>query len=554
MVNATLPWRVLLFAALAGTGAMTACQPTDTAATDGLSPTAVLVRASLDLRGRRPSPDELRQVATNPDALDGLIDGFLEDDAFARRIKDLFAPAFRTRVDEYPYADGDEEDGETYLVLGEEPLDLVAYIAMNDRPYTDLVLAPFTVATEGMLARWPLEPIDDDGAWLPEETVLATYDDARPNTGVISMNTLWWRHTSTEENANRGRANALSRALLCESFLDRPIDFPNDIDLTDTESIHAAIRENQGCTACHATLDPLASYLWGFMYRGENAEAWARYNPAGERDWMFTTEREPGFFGTPGATLHDLGAQLANDPRYVTCAVERVTEGLLGRDLTLDDDGALAEHREAFIHGGLTLRALVKSVVRSPAYRGRTEKSAFGGTPAAVKTKLVTPDILADNLHALTGYRLRDEVGVDAVRRDFGLRAVAGGSDSGAATLPSTGLVLVQRRLAERAASAAFRGGDDWDDIDDEGFEDEGEWTFEEGALHAVLEEIEREARPTRETLDALLSTAQSRVGDTAAQDALLSLWDELAQNAGPEGAWQGVLTAVLADPDHLLY
>ena len=39
-----------------------------------------LVRASLDLRGVRPSPDEIAQVEANPNTVDDLVDGFFHDD------------------------------------------------------------------------------------------------------------------------------------------------------------------------------------------------------------------------------------------------------------------------------------------------------------------------------------------------------------------------------------------------------------------------------------------------------------------------------------------
>ncbi|MCA9620895.1 MAG: DUF1588 domain-containing protein, partial [Myxococcales bacterium] len=95
--------------------------------------------------------------------------------------------------------------------------------------------------------------------------VRAHYVDGRPAAGVLATNAFFWRHRSTLENANRGRANAISRAFLCEDYLERPIDFPSDIDLSDADAIENAIDHNAACQACHATLDPLASHLWGFM-------------------------------------------------------------------------------------------------------------------------------------------------------------------------------------------------------------------------------------------------------------------------------------------------
>ena len=140
---------------------------------------------------------------------------------------------------------------------------------------------------------------------MPEDVVRARYTDERPRGGVLTQNSFYWRHSSTVENANRGRANALSQALLCQSYLDRPIEFPTDLDLTDSESIRNAIANNGACQGCHSTMDPLASYMWGFMY-GESDVPLAEYSPAQERAWQLHTDAAPAFFGKPGERIEDL--------------------------------------------------------------------------------------------------------------------------------------------------------------------------------------------------------------------------------------------------------
>lgn len=491
----------------------------------------ILVRASLDVRGVRPSPDEIEAVVADPESVGERIAQMVQADGFAERVADLFAPAFRTRIDQYPllYDRPDVQDA-----IGEEPLDLIRTLVLNDASYAELVLADYTVVRPEVMDLWPVQAIDD-AVTVPEGTTLARYTDGRPHAGVLSTNALWWRHGSTLENANRGRANALSRALLCESFLDRPIDFPSDLDLSDSQTIRDAIRTNPGCTACHATLDPLASYLWGFMYEGEGLAAWAEYRVERERDWLRYTDRPPGFFGEPGESLLDLGAQIASDERFVACGVKRVYEGLLGRRVTPDDDGALAEHRDAFVSGGLTLSALVQSVLADPRYQGRSEPSTYGGHPPSVALKVITPDQLESELEALTGYRMTI-ADRDVLRLDSGLRAVAGGGDQGAATLPSTGLLLVHRRLAEAAATAVVDG------------------TVSGGTLAPVVSSWQTE--PSREELVALVLATVSRplAVDGEEVDALLALWRDLHVIADAPTAHKGLLTALLADPQRLVF
>ncbi|MEL6180903.1 MAG: hypothetical protein AAFS10_18225, partial [Myxococcota bacterium] len=54
-----------------------------------LSPTDHLVRASMALRGVRPSVEELETVRANPDALPGVVDTYIESEAFGTTIRDM---------------------------------------------------------------------------------------------------------------------------------------------------------------------------------------------------------------------------------------------------------------------------------------------------------------------------------------------------------------------------------------------------------------------------------------------------------------------------------
>lgn len=507
-----------------------------------LGPVEVLVRASLDVRGVRPTPEEVRAVLADPGALDPMVASFVDDTRFARAIADVFAKAFRTRVDYYGLFASDfglSDEAAFHASIAEEPLALAAWIAMNDRPYTDLVEADVTLSNELLAAIWPVEavaPSAEDG-WVPEGFHLARYTDGRPHAGVLSQNAIYWRHTSTIDNANRGRSEALSRALLCTSWLERPIDFPKDVDLTDHDAIVEAVHENPGCTACHATLDPFASHLWGFMQTNTIATEWPFYHVEGEHDWMTETKRPPGYYGSPTVGLADLGHAIARDPRFVSCAVERVYGAFLGRPLTLSDDGALLAHREVFLASGLHLKALVRSVLGDAAYRGRTAASPYGGAPEGAVLKTASAAAVATAIEGLTGYRL-NVYGRRAVDTDEALRGIAGGSDAGYPTEPSTGLVLVHQRLAEGAAAAVIDG-------------------LGAGPVAERLASEDLAARPAPQVLADLLLLVLSRTALPEGPEvaALLALWDDAHRaSSRPRDAWVATLTALLADPEMVLY
>lgn len=505
-----------------------------------LGPVELLIRASVDVRGVRPTPDEVRAVLSDPGAVDALIDSFVDDPRFANRVRDVFADAFRTRIDYYPLGAADfglSDEPAFQTSIAEEPLALAAWVAMNDRPYTDLVEAEITLSNELLASIWPQEALPADGGWLPEGFHLARYTDGRPHVGVLSQNGIFWRHTSTVDNANRGRSEALSRALLCTSWLERPIDFPKDVDLTDHDAIVAAVHENPGCTACHATLDPFASHLWGFMQPDPTPEVWPYYHPEGEHDWLTETKRPPGYYGVPTSGLADLGHHVARDPRFVMCAVRRFYGAFLGRPLTLSDDGAVLAHREAFLDSGLRLKALVRSVLGDAAYRGRSETSPYGGTPEAAAVKVASVASVATAIEALTGYRL-GIYGRRGVDTDEALRGIAGGSDAGHPTEPSTGLVLVHQRLAEGAAAAVLDG-------------------LVTGPVSERLAGEDLSQRPSGAVLADLLLLVLSRVATPEGPEvaALSALWDDsLLASQSPRDAWVATLTALLADPELVLY
>jgi hypothetical protein len=522
-------------------GCSEAAAPSDDVTPAGpLGPVEVLIRASLDVRGVRPTPDEVRAVLSDSAALEPLVDSFVDDPRFASRVRDVFADAFRTRIDYYALTAADfglSDEPTFHASIAEEPLALAAWIAMNDRPYTDLVEAELTLSNALLASIWPQEALPADGGWLPDGFHLARYTDGRPHVGVLSQNGIFWRHTSTVDNANRGRSEALSRALLCTSWLERPIDFPKDVDLTDHDAIVEAVHENPGCTACHATLDPFSSHLWGFMQPSATVASWPYYHPEGEHDWLTETKRPPGYYGVPTGGLPDLGHLVARDPRFVMCAVERFYGALLGRPLTLSDDGALFTHREVFLASGLRLKALVRSVLGDPAYRGRSEASPYGGTPEAAAVKVASAASVATAIEALTGYRL-NVYGRRGVDTDEALRGIAGGSDAGYPREPSTGLVLVHQRLAEAAAAAVVDG-------------------LGAGPIAERLATEDLAQPPSGAVLADLLLVVLSRVVAPEGPEvkALAALWDDsLLASQSPRDAWVSTLTALLADPELVLY
>lgn len=505
-----------------------------------LDPVARAVRISLDLRGVRPTLAELDAVEADPGGLDATIEEWLHDDRFEGRVRDLYNEIWITRVDAFPVASeqyGIDAPAAYAGAIAEEPLRILGRVAALDRPWTDLVTADWSMADEMLGSMWPVDYPEGATGWQ-----VVHYTDGRPAAGMLATNGLWWRYRSTDSNGNRKRANTISRALLCSDYLVRPIEFDRDIDLLDQSAVDDALRTQPACVNCHVSLDPIASYLFGFSwYNWKDAREASYYWADREEAWRDHTGVPPAWYGQPGWSLADLGPQIANDPRFVSCAVEQAWRLLLRRPSTLADTDALTTHREAFLAGGLTLRALWRSVVSDPRYLA-ADVEAADGLEGAVPARLVTPDLLGDEIEDLTGFRWTSD-GWDLLRSDVvGYRTLAGGADGynvqSTATGPTATLLLVHERLAEAAA-----------------------W-------HVVAEEPERLFGATDPSLDAEADPAAARAllvdlhrrlyGERptdAEQAEDLALWSELyALDGDPRAAWAGVVSALLRDPRLLVY
>ena len=144
---------------------LAACQTDPVAAPDAglgsMDPVDALIRTSLDLRGVRPSADELAQVEADPAALDTLVDVFLADPRFEGRVRDLWSEIYLTRSESFQIvaAQYGLDDQATFQEsVGEESLRILGYIAAHDLPYTEIVTGDWTMADETLGRIWPVEP------------------------------------------------------------------------------------------------------------------------------------------------------------------------------------------------------------------------------------------------------------------------------------------------------------------------------------------------------------------------------------------------------------
>ncbi|MCB9687267.1 MAG: hypothetical protein H6735_19660 [Alphaproteobacteria bacterium] len=522
-----------------------------------LSDDQLLTRISLDLRGERPTPEEFVRIEQDPAELDAMIDEFLLDERFERRLEDLWAEILHTRTGTYHvrldvYSDpiyGGWGEEEMVGHIGEEPLRMLSYLAANDLPVTDWVNGDWTMADPFLAQFWPVDYPEGATGWQR-----VSYTDQRPPVGVLATNGLWWFKGSMENNRNRGRANYLSRVFLCNDYLEREVPFTN-VPGDSEQALGDAIQTDPACVSCHLTLDPLASHFYGYWWYFQDRglpEMIEEYHPERESLWRELTGIPPAFDGQPSRGLVDLGRLVSEDPAYARCFVEHAWETTTRTDVdTTPVDLSAVE--EAFAASGLHLRDAFRALVHHPAYQGYDDRFAL---------KMATPDLLSSEVAALTGFEWTRS-GRDLMGSSDGYVLLAGGADGDAVTSPpptaNVTTLLVQQRLAENASIHVIRADRELATgrrlfLDELTFE-ETPTSGDEARVRAQLVDLERRIlgrrlAPDSPEIDRLYSLWV--VGHSLSDDS----WGEIeSQMRDPiEASWIGVVGVLLRDPDLVMY
>ena len=522
-----------------------------------LTPTEHLVRASMTLRGIRPSLEELSAVREDPSWVPAIIDHYLESPEMGATIREMHGEHMLSSVDAAIYPAGFPAVGSLAGMdvqrinesIVEAPTRLVEHVVMNDRPYHEIVTGDYTVADPIVSTVFGI-PYDSAG----DEWQVTRYDDGRPHAGVLSDSFLFTRHSSTFSNRNRGRAALVARAFLCYDFLDRQVEIDASIDLADEEAVANAIRTNPACVSCHQTLDPLASYF---------AEYFPIYVPYQLTDYPFEFYEspfgsylrvtEPGYFGEPSSDVRDLGILIAGDPRFSMCAARRFYSYLAQLEQDAVPLRIVSELNDVFVQSGMSAKELVRAIVLSDGFRVARATGDEGADEVRGLRK-ARPEALARMIEDLTGYRWATDLPIDfgagnVGRVDlmtdafFGFEVLAGGTDSMSVTSPSFTMsassALALRGLAARAAPYSVNA--DFAETD----------PGRRWLLRRVEPTDTDEAKVRAQLVDLHLRFyAETHGPDAAAIDDAWALWSGvLAQpDADPRRAWSVTLYAMLSD------
>jgi hypothetical protein len=373
-----------------------------------LSPAQHLTRASMVLRGIRPSVAEIQQVEADPKALESIVDGYLDSPLFGQTIRELHNETLLMQIEQPTFtfpAMGPIATATARQINGrfEEPLRLIEDVVMSDQPYTAIVTADYTRADQTTASIWGLPHSGPAATW--ERT---KFGDGRAPVGILSTNAIYDRWRSTGANYNRGRANLVSRSLLCHDFLASDIIIDTSVDLSDPAVVANAVVANPSCAGCHQTLDPLASHLFTFKRQmtpvSVDAYPLTMFSPGTAGQWRTTNKRPPMFFGeSTGGTLSGLGIAIANDPRFAQCTARRFASYFT--EVGRNDVSAswVARLQKKFVDSGFNAKALAKAIVLSDEFRisHDTDAAAAENTVGMLK---VRPEQLQRMLRDITGY------------------------------------------------------------------------------------------------------------------------------------------------------
>ena len=513
-----------------------------------LTPRESLIRLSIDLRGTMPTEAELQAIESQPALYEAFVDRYLADEALAETVANLMDQRLLMRTgDTYGLmADGYGTE-EVRNAVNNEQLALVRRIVDNDLPWSEIVTANYTMANPVLAEALRLDyPVGARG-WEK-----AHYTDGRLHAGILTMSTTWLRYESAGGNANRSRANAVSKMLLCDDYLSRPIVLNRAAVDQLTVDPETAISTNASCQSCHSTLDPLASHFFGFfVYDDEDPTEGgaATYRPEREEGWRYYSNKSPGYYGTPTGNLEELGALLAQDQRFADCAVQTVWEGLTQRSMVDDDWQEVSEHTQVFMDNGLTLKPLIRSIVTSEEYLAKyVLDEELSERMAGVK--MASPQQLSNIVAHSTGFRW--EFGGRDLLTDqgSGVPVLLGGIDSlsvqNRSYKASVGSVFVQKRLAYSAAWHVVERDFASDNTQPELLQ----WVLVDDTPDTNPEGFEEQIRQLYIRVTGIPLPARA-----PEPEALMTLWRQVHSVEGSsKKAWAAVLTAVLRDPTVITY
>jgi cytochrome c5 len=258
--------------------------------------------------------------------------------------------------------------------LRNSPLELIAYVVENEKPYSEILTADYMMANSvaafamNATGSFPdpedysdFQPVTLDSyyAWnddvVREEVVEVNqtrilnpgslaYD--YPHAGVLNTQAFLFRYPTTATNRNRAR----SRATFMH-FLDTDIEAsaPRTTDPVALADTNNPTLYNPNCTVCHATLDPMSGAFQNYAEEGnyrangtDSLDNFYKYpedgnTPYQHGDTWYRDMRAPGLLGENAPSnensLQWIAQRISQDTRFARAAVKFWWPSMIGSGL-----------------------------------------------------------------------------------------------------------------------------------------------------------------------------------------------------------------------------
>ena len=256
------------------------------------------------------------------------------------------------------------------------PLELIAHVIENDKPYTEILTADYTMANSVVADAYgadtkfdinrhasefrPSEIVsyfrNDDSKLVDEDDELGrrvinpgNLATDYPHAGILNTTVFLHRYPSTATNRNRARSRWTYYHFLgldVEKSASRTTD-PDALADTDNPTL-----KNSACTVCHVVLDPVAGAFQNYGDEGFYRDQWGGMDslaglykdpedgttsPYQQGDTWYRDMREPGFGDAkaPDASnsLQWVATQVVRDERFAEAAVKFWWPTIMGAEV-----------------------------------------------------------------------------------------------------------------------------------------------------------------------------------------------------------------------------
>jgi hypothetical protein len=241
-----------------------------------------------------------------------------------------------------------------------EVLDIVNRVALRDSADMRSLFTTQTVATNRDLASlYGLPPS------TAVELAPAQLAADGPRAGILTTGALLTLNNRPNRTSPTIRGLFIRQRLLCGTVPPPPPGIPpiKEADMGVPQTIREKLelhRTNPTCAACHKSMDPLGLGMEDFDQYGRFRTVYEGGQPVdagGDLDGI-------AFVGAK-----ELGAQLAQDPRVMSCLVKQLYRYGSARLETDNEAAVLKGLDEAFAAGGYQLRPLLLELVGSDGFR-----------------------------------------------------------------------------------------------------------------------------------------------------------------------------------------